>query len=657
MSPADHFEWALKLPAVVSGVRLPEVLENAVCRSASMSPVELHEHRERALAHWEERKRVTDPLWRQAFQRLPWHCQSVLGPEKNLFLLQEMLGSIRWPDAGLVNSLAFGFPIVGQLEPCGILPARVTASKAAAVEELHNSKEERNAYTLTRVRRSFIPDREVFEAFLEKCTQEVAERKAHWVRLSSARALLTARFPVDEGWREQAGRQCRKVRLIDDFSDNGVNGATVLPEEMRHDSLDTLVGLARAAVQDRPGVPFLFRKDDFQSAFKTLPVKGEHLQFAVATWAEAELDDTGLQLLSCPFGAAASVFAWHRFGSAVQALLAAIFLVAYPRFVDDFFGGDAAAAMPAEHAFASAPGAAALARKIIVDLLGWSLDNSKAVAEATQMTVLGVMAKACLEGIWFWIGDEKKEKWLEQIRRALRSNALSPAEAAKLAGRLSWGATAVFGKGARVFLAPLFWHGKRRRAKLAGRVRNALLWWEQYLLSGPCAFARFVQPVLQRCILYTDATGGGKLALVLQTPERRIWAAAEIPSEAWSWALPRRTQVTLWELVAALCGIHLFLKQACEHQELVVFIDNTAALHALLRGSSRQADLNSVIGTTWFDLARANVLMHAHYVPSSLNLADGPTRPSKEAQSRATLDSLLFREVGWHWPPTLPWGS
>ena len=101
MSPADHFEWALKLPAVVSGSRLPEVLENAVCRSASMSPAELHEHRVRALAHWEERKRVTDPLWRQAFQRLPWHCQSVLGPEKNLFLLQEMLESIKWPDAGV----------------------------------------------------------------------------------------------------------------------------------------------------------------------------------------------------------------------------------------------------------------------------------------------------------------------------------------------------------------------------------------------------------------------------------------------------------------------------------------------------------------------------------------------------------------------------
>ena len=88
-------------------------------------------------------------------------------------------------------------------------------------------------------------------------------------------------------------------------------------------------------------------------------------------------------------------------------------------------------------------------------------------------------------------------------------------------------------------------------------------------------------------------------------------------------------------MLAALCGVRFFLDEAIESPELIVFIDNTAALGALLRGSSRQADLNEMLGSIWFDLAAANVLMHAHYVPSALNLADGPTRADKAEQSRA----------------------
>ena len=143
--------------------------------------------------------------------------------------------------------------------------------------------------------------------------------------------------------------------------------------------------------------------------------------------------------------------------------------------------------------------------------------------------------------------------------------------------------------------------------------------------------------------------------MVLQTPFERIWAATQIPHEAWAWARPRRTQVTLWELIAALCGVRFFLSLGVQSPELVVFIDNTAALNSLLRGTSRQTDLNEVLGTVWFELAAAGVFMHAHYVPSALNLADGPTRANKAESSRALLDSLFFKEVCWRWPAALPW--
>ena len=42
--------------------------------------------------------------------------------------------------------------------------------------------------------------------------------------------------------------------------------------------------------------------------------------------------------------------------------------------------------------------------------------------------------------------------------------------------------------------------------------------------------------------------------------------------------------------------------------------------------------------------------MHAHYVPSALNLADGPTRANKAESSRALLPKLATRiplHDGW----------
>eukprot|EP00959_Pyramimonas_sp_CCMP1952_P383891 8045027-Pyramimonas_sp.AAC.1 len=57
---------------------------------------------------------------------------------------------------------------------------------------------------------------------------------------------------------------------------------------MHRDSLDALVGIARASVGNDARASFLFKKDEFKSASKTLPMHTEHLQHAVATWAEAE---------------------------------------------------------------------------------------------------------------------------------------------------------------------------------------------------------------------------------------------------------------------------------------------------------------------------------------------------------------------------------
>ena len=102
---------------------------------------------------------------------------------------------------------------------------------------------------------------------------------------------------------------------------------------------------------------------------------------------------------------------------------------------------------------------------------------------------------------------------MSEIDDALRTGRLAPSRASKLAGKLSWGGSAVFGRGCRCYLAPLYRHAHQKSWRLDARTKAALQWWARFL---PCA-PRKVIPLgpaapRPRVILYSDATGRGRRA-------------------------------------------------------------------------------------------------------------------------------------------------
>ena len=158
----------------------------------------------------------------------------------------------------------------------------------------------------------------------------------------------------------------------------------------------------------------------------------------------------------------ASVFAWHRFGAAIQQVLARLFCLVYARYVDDLFVADAVISNDqTDPATLVEPhGAAELARWVVQDLLGWELDAEKAVSGANEFTALGVDVQFDEHDreLVFRVGSQRLSSWRKEIEECLRREMLAPSHAKKLAGKLSWGSSMVFGRGARVYLAPLFQH-------------------------------------------------------------------------------------------------------------------------------------------------------------------------------------------------------
>ena len=203
------------------------------------------------------------------------------------------------------------------------------------------------------------------------------------------------------------------------------------------------------------------------------------------------------------------------------------------------------------------------------------------------------------QALVFSITEDRIEKWMCEITEALRSGRLAPSRASKLAGKLSWGGSAVFGRGCRCYLAPLYRHAHQKSWRLEARARAALQWWARFLPGAP----RKVIPLgpaapRPRIILYSDATGRGRrarararggdrtgmrrrLAWAADAPDGRYFAAADIPKGLRRWVKPRRTQagafiararegcsakalraqVAAWELVAAVCTLRCAFRQ------------------------------------------------------------------------------------------------
>ncbi len=560
MCPLDHVEWARALPPSEEPARLPAVLGAAACAARDWGPARLHEFREAALSFWRHRKRVTDPEWARELASLPPHSRQVLGGRRNLLLLEEMMAAAGVDDPELLAQLRQGFPLVGDIP--GLPAERQGARRPASVsvDTLWRERHSSNAATLARVSRDAAQDVEVAAAFEEKAQEEVAAGRAQWVRLDQARAaaLLCPRFPVDEGFRVAAsGAKRRKVRCIDDFTANRVNAAAGTCGRVRHDTLDCLVALGREVARGRD-VTVRFRKEDVVGAYKLLPLRAEDLRFACAVWGSAAREGWALQLWSCPFGASGSVYSWERVGHALRAIVAVLLLLPYCRYVDDWFALDRVVEPEArgrQWHWATPEGAAEIGRLFLDELLGWPLDPAKRSVDAESAVILGVSVSfdELAQALVFAIPDSKAAKWAEAVAECLREGTMSPAQAGKLAGRLSWGASAVYGRGARVYLAPLFWHAHQPGHKLTGRVVRALEWWHAFLQAVPVRRVPLHWTQRARVSAWADATGGGALAWVVDAGSSRTFASADAPRALWRWLLPRKTQVAGARAVVAAC--------------------------------------------------------------------------------------------------------
>ena len=88
---------------------------------------------------------------------------------------------------------------------------------------------------------------------------------------------------------------------------------------------------------------------------------------------------------------------------------------------------------------------------------------------------------------------------------------------------------------------------------------------------------------------------------------------------------PRMTQIVAYEAIAVLQALIRF-RVHCLSKDVVLFVDNQTIKSCLSKGRSRALDIHSIVQTIVSTVASSQSRMRVFWVPSSLNIADVPSR-------------------------------
>jgi hypothetical protein len=165
------------------------------------------------------------------------------------------------------------------------------------------------------------------------------------------KVLCCPRFGVEQGvrpdgtkklravdhfsWSYSAGQKKRKRREIKWSS---INGHFTSNEAVKHDHLDDLLAAMKLQFETEGQAPGLW-KADIDAAFRRVPLQESH-QWAAAVAYLYHGEPWVAMHRTMPFGATASVVAWHKVGALLQDIARQLLHLPVFRYVDDYFASE-----------------------------------------------------------------------------------------------------------------------------------------------------------------------------------------------------------------------------------------------------------------------------------------------------------------------------
>ena len=279
--------------------------------------------------------------------------------------------------------------------------------------------------------------------------------------------------------------------------------------------------------------------------------------------------------------------------------------------------------------------------RALARLAGWDVPDRKSPPPTSCSRVLGVqsdLSPTPHATPIIRVTEDRVEQLTQAIRQVLTDERLTPGLAGKLWGRLQFATTQAYGKAGKAMLRAL---NRRQhesgRSNLNVQLCASLGWWLEHLPHlppRPVPTDIHKRPVV---ISYSDGEGAdGQVGIA-------VWRQGELMGRAGVTRVPedlrakwdterkldRHNDIFEVEAVGPLLVLHNFSEVLADSLWLH-FVDNAAALSALVRGGSSVDSGDLITGLTWSYIVGVGCYAWFDRVDSASNPTDGLSRAGLE---------------------------
>ena len=267
------------------------------------------------------------------------------------------------------------------------------------------------------------------------------------------------------------------------------------------------------------------------------------------------------------------------------------------------------------------------------------------VESGAKLVILGVLVEPSMEGVRCRPSPDKVIKWIamidEIIAKGREKARCFPGAASKLAGRLSWAASALFNRFGRAMLRAIFDQCSRYDGRINFELWRALIWWRRVLATEIAELRPWVVSQEKPWHLFCDASGEPpRLGAVLLTSAGAFWTCFT-PGQSFldNFKCRSDNQIMALELLAISLGIHTFLEKL-KGRKIVIHCDNSGSECSLRKGSAKCADHAQLVHELWSDFVCHGIKAFVVRVTTKMNIADNPSRWCAEDDADNAVDIL-----------------
>ena len=603
---------------------VPEILLDEIKFQTSSPPLAVVKKRLKFVARWTSRAKelVKEEI---VFKAKMDPLVAKVVANKKLLLFQEILKEIEFPDLDVVDEMVCGADLTGDVPLTGLLPPKFVPPMLDESSLSHQSK------LLRQGKSDHASSSGVREVDLEVWRKTLEEVELSWMEGPFELSSIPETSPITRRFGLQ---QKHKTRLIDDFTQSGVNHFVTVHEAPSLHTVDIAASVImvwlRLCSQRKVSSQMLIKTFDLSSAYKQIALSAAGRKFAyISVWDPFENCPRYFRSLVLPFGAVKSVHSFLRVARALWWIGVKGCSLIWTSFYDDFL-------LLSKPELAKSAEQAAVA---LFKLTGWLFaeDGRKCVPFGACCDALGVsfdltdsaQLKSCIKNT-----DTRKNELAADLKVIIDQKVLGAKQAQRIRGRMQFADSQLFGRTSKRCLAVLSDFAVGLRHKLCTKDIFFLDLFVNFLMTG---VPRLLLPADEGNILiFTDACYeresrewicgiGGVMIDPLQKSRRFFSFELDETLRNCLGEKEKKQIIFEAETLAAVSAVLLW-KKYIGNRRCIIFVDNEGTKFSMLKARSDNCVVDALVEQFAIFESKSQVLTWIDRVASKSNIADKPSR-------------------------------